>query len=167
MDSETALRLGCLLTERRWAALATVADGVPQSGWVAYAPEPGLTGYLLHLSTMAAHTRALLAEPRISLAISEEDDGRADPQTLARVTLNGTVAAVEREGEEGYEAAKACYLARLPEAEPRFGFGDFALYRLSVEEARLVGGFGQAYRLGPGGLKQAADALAAAGESTR
>ena len=158
MNPDNALRLGRLLSERRWAALATVADGVPQVGWVAYVPEPGLTGYLLHLSTMAAHTRALLAEPRVSLAISEEDDGRDDPQTLARVTLNGTVAVVEREG-EGYETAKACYLVRLPEAEPRFGFGDFALYRFTAEEARLVGGFGQAFRLGPGGLKQAADAL--------
>ena len=70
------------------------------------------------------------------------------------------MAVIER-GSEEYAAAKACYLARLPEAEPRFDFGDFALYRLSVESARLVGGFGKAYRLGPGGLKQAAEALAA------
>ncbi|GAB6043629.1 HugZ family pyridoxamine 5'-phosphate oxidase [Endothiovibrio diazotrophicus] len=158
MDAQTAYRLGCLLADGRWAALATVADGVPLASWISYVAEPGLAGCLFHLSTMAAHTRNLLAEPRVSLAISEADDGREDPQTLARVTLNGTVAVIGRD-EAGYEAAKARYLQRLPEAAPRFEFGDFALYRLAVIEARLVGGFAQAYRLGPPGLKQAAEAL--------
>lgn len=161
MDLETAAHLGRLITERRWAAMATSAtsaEGAPEASWVAYVSEPGLTGYLMHLSTMAGHTRNLLADPRIALTVSESDDGRDDPQTLARVALSGRVAVIER-GDEGYAAAKACYLARLPEAEARFDFADFALYRFTAEGARLVSGFGKAYRLGPGGLKQAAEAL--------
>jgi heme iron utilization protein len=132
-----------LIHRQRWAALATVRDGVPLAGMVAYAVQTEPPGLLLHLSRLAAHTRHLLRDPRVSLVISEPDDGRPDPQTLARIIIHGSVEVLEPTA-PGFDTARDCYLARLPEAAPRFGFADFLLLRLKPERARYVGGFAEA-----------------------
>jgi len=131
----------------RWACLATLRDGAPLASWVAYALDSAGGSLLMHLSRLAVHTRNLLADGRASLTVSFADDGREDPQELARVTLNGTVVRVAPEDPD-YAAAKACYLARFPAAEQRFEFADFSLFRLPPAEARFVGGFARAYSVG-------------------
>lgn len=134
-----------LIRNHRWAALATLSErGVPEASMVAYAFADDLSALYLHLSTLASHTRALLEHPYGALAVSEPDDGRADPQTLARVSLKGNVTEVPADDAE-FDAAKARYLARLPEAEMRFGFGDFVLLRFVPEKVRFVVGFAQAF----------------------
>lgn len=136
-----------LIRTHRQAALATVdGDGMPFAAMVAYAYEPASGGVLLHLSTLAAHTRHLLANPRAALLIAEQDDGRDDVQTLARITLTGSAQVVALD-DPAYAAARACYLERLPAAAMLFGFGDFSLFRLMPERARYVGGFARAYTL--------------------
>ncbi len=142
---EVLQKLGQLILEQRWAALATV-DGrcQPQASMAAYVPEPGFNGFLLHLSRLAAHTRNLLENPRVSLVISQPDGLNGDPQTLARVSLSGSIRPVERES-EAYPQSRACYLARLPDAEQLFAFGDFLLLRLEPEAVRFVEGFGRAF----------------------
>jgi hypothetical protein len=112
----------------------------------AYVPWSGFRTYLLHLSKLSRHTRNLLARPSASLAVSEMDDGTGDPQTLARISLCGTVEAIERETDE-YASAKSTYLARLPSALPLFGFADFVLLRFEVDDAHYVGGFARAFRV--------------------
>ncbi|MDD3449632.1 MAG: pyridoxamine 5'-phosphate oxidase family protein [Gammaproteobacteria bacterium] len=151
MDHEDELLLAELLCGRRWGALATASADGPLASMVAFVAEPGCSGILLHLSRLAAHTRNLLAEPRASLVIGAPDGGAGDPQTLARVTLSGAVEVVEPDAAD-YATARARYLERLPGAGPRFGFGDFGLFRLRPREARYVGGFGRAWTLGPAGL---------------
>ncbi|MGB5065009.1 MAG: pyridoxamine 5'-phosphate oxidase family protein, partial [Candidatus Competibacter sp.] len=83
-----------LIRSRRWAALATQGPDGSEASWVAYVPEPDFSGFLLHLSTLSAHTRNLLADPRAGLAISEPERDGEDPQTLARVTVQGAVAII-------------------------------------------------------------------------
>ncbi|MCP5539462.1 MAG: pyridoxamine 5'-phosphate oxidase family protein [Akkermansiaceae bacterium] len=136
-----------LMRSTRWAALGTVdAAGAPLVSAVAFAPAEG--ALLVHVSQLAAHTRNLRERPRFSLLLSEPDSGEAtDPQTLARLTLSGGAAVVDRESGEDFAAAARAYLARFPEAEPRFGFGDFHLIRLTPESGNFVGGFGRAARL--------------------
>jgi hypothetical protein len=51
-----------------------------------------------------------------------------------------------REGAE-YEAAKAAYLARFPDAAQTFALGDFSIVLLEPVSARLVAGFGRAHGL--------------------
>lgn len=149
-------QLARLLTEQRWAALATVGeDGEPNSSYVAFAIETDFKAVLLHLSQLAAHTRNLLARPTVSLAVTEPDDGRDDPQTLARVTLKGTAVVVPRESGE-YTTARERYLERLPAAGPLFGFGDFQLFHVEIAQARYVGGFARARTFGPEALSRAA-----------
>jgi len=147
-----------LIGALRWAALATTgADGAAQASMVSYAPEPDLCAFVLHLSRLAGHTRNLLRDPRAALVIGEPDSGAGDPQTLARITLEGTAAVLAPDA-PAYAPARALYLARLPDAEPRFEFADFLLFRFEVARARWVGGFARACTLSPRDLRAAAGA---------
>jgi len=121
---------------------------------VAYATEPDLSGLFLFLSSLAEHTRNLIAEPRTSLVVSEPDPGTDDPQTLARVTLKGTGAAIERAA-PAFTSSWGFYVARFPEAAPRLGLGDFSLFRVAIHEARYVGGFARATTISPERLSSA------------
>jgi hypothetical protein len=143
-----------LILGQRTAALGTLRDGAPFVSMVAYAPEPHFEGFLLHLSTLSPHTQHLAANPRASLLIVERDDDRDDPQTLARVTLIGEVALLEKASPE-YTVAQQRYLARLPASAMLFDFPDFSLYRLMLREARYIGGFARAYTLTPERLRAA------------
>ncbi len=134
-----------LVRQQRWAALATVGSkGEPQASMVSYAFDEATGDLYLHLSTLAEHTRNLAQNPHASLVISENDDGRDDPQELARAGLSGTISAILPDATE-YAAARACYLARLPDAAPRFDFSDFCLFRFQPEKVRFVGGFARAF----------------------
>jgi putative heme iron utilization protein len=146
MNRADALRLARLLEAQRWAALATAGADGPLASMVACAPLEDVSAVLLHLSRLARHTGNLLTVGRGSLVLSEPDPGEGDPQTLARLTLSGPVAAVERD-DAAYTALRARYLTRLPSAEPLFGFGDFSLFLLRVERAHYVGGFARAYAM--------------------
>ena len=147
MNNDERLRLRQLLVEQRWAALATLADdGAPSVSFVAYVPEPDFAGFLIHVSRLAAHTRNLLARPRIALGVSAPDSGEGDPQLLPRLSIHGAVSIIAR-GTTEYDSARALYLSRLPQAEQLFGFDDFVLLRLQPTEVRYVGGFARAYSL--------------------
>lgn len=142
-ETETLCRL---ITLTRWAALATLGTNGPLVSMVAYAVDREEGALLLHLSQLAQHTRNMLADPRVSLAISAPDDGRGDPQTLARVSLQGRALPLERAGSD-HARARVCYQSRFPAAEQRFGFADFVLFRLQATEIRFVGGFAQTMTL--------------------
>jgi hypothetical protein len=109
--------------------VATAADGAP----------------LLLLSQLALHTKNIAADARVSLLLGEDaDDG--DPLAAARITLAGKVA-VTRDAAE-----RARYLARQRGAEAFADFGDFAFYRMELEGAHLVAGFGRIVDLTPAQL---------------
>ncbi|MCE1235248.1 MAG: pyridoxamine 5'-phosphate oxidase family protein [Hyphomicrobiales bacterium] len=130
-----------LLREARTAALSTLRgrDGHPFGSLVSIACEPDGTPLLL-MSGLAAHSRHLAEDPRASLLVVEE---RApDPQRGGRLTVVGRVEKVADQ-----DAAARRYLARQPEAALYAGFGDFAYWRLVVEDAHLVAGFGRAMRV--------------------
>ena len=148
-------RLAQLLRGQRWGCLGTQRKGKALVSWVAFTVEEDFSGLLLHLSRLAQHTRNLETDPEVSLALSEADDGHADPQTLARLSLQGRVEIIDPQAED-YAAAKARYLAALPEAEMLFQFGDFSLFRFVPESARYVDGFASSHSLTPAQLQGAA-----------
>lgn len=130
-----------LVRQARTAALATLArrTGHPFGSMVSVACEPDGTPILL-MSTLAAHSRNLAEDPRASLLY--EDRTVPDPQQGARVTVVGRVEKIADPAD-----ASRRYLARLPEAVLYAGFGDFAYFRLVVDDAHLVAGFGRAMRV--------------------
>jgi putative heme iron utilization protein len=105
--------------------VATAADGAP----------------LLLVSTLAIHTKNLLADPRASLMLDERKAG--DPLEGARIMLMGKVAPTDD------AAARRRYLSRHPEAEQFAGFKDFSFYRMEISRVHLVAGFGRIVDLKP------------------
>ena len=154
MNSSELRLIAHLLQSERVAALGTLRDGWPFASFVAFASEADFGGFLLHLSALSPHTQHLAADSRASLLVAERDDERDDPQTLARITLVGTVALILRTAPD-YAAAKAIYLARLPAATMLLDFHDFNLFRFTPTEARYVGGFARAYTVTPAQLREA------------
>ena len=124
------------------ATLATQTGGQPYAALVTPAPSPDLSP-LLWLSTLSEHTRQLAAEPRCAL-IFAGPPAEANPQTAPRVTVTGLAAPVP---DAEVAPLKARWLARHPYAAPYGDFGDFALWRVTIGAALLVGGFARAVRL--------------------
>lgn len=139
-DPKTAARK--LLREGRSGALATLmaGKGDPYCSLVNVATLADGSPLLL-ISTLAIHTRNILADTRVSLMLDERKEG--DPLQGARVMLNG-IAAVCTDPE-----ARRRYLDRQPEAEMFAGFPDFAFYKITITGAHLVAGFGRIVDLAP------------------
>ena len=118
------------------AALATLDErGAPYASLVLVADD-GAGNALLLLSDLAEHTKNLARDPRASLLV-EPAEVSGDRLAAARVTLVGKIARLDD------EIARAKYVARHPSAAMYAGFKDFAMYRLDVERAHLVAGFGR------------------------
>jgi putative heme iron utilization protein len=134
-----------LLREGLSGALATVmpGSGDPYCSLVNVATDFDGAPLLL-LSTLAIHTKNLLADPRVSLMLDERKDG--DPLEGARVMLMGTATP------SGDARVRVRYLARHPDAAAFAGFKDFAFYRLTLARAHLVAGFGRIVDLAPADL---------------
>lgn len=91
---------------------------------------------LLYLSDLADHTKNFAADPRISLLFDGTLE-HAVPLAGERATIQGRI---ERTAEPRLLAR---YVARHPDAAAYAGFRDFNLYRVTVERAHLVAGFGR------------------------
>jgi heme iron utilization protein len=155
METQELSHLAQMIRSRRWAALGTSVNDIPLTSMVAYAPEPDFAGFLMLLSRLSLHTQHLLDNPRTSLAVSELDSGSGNPQTLARISIQGQVEPIPPE-DPRFEPLHDHYVRHLPMAEPLFGFGDFILFRLVPSEARYIGGFARAWTVSPDELRQVA-----------
>ena len=131
-----------LLREGRSGALATLMQGSgdPYCSLVNVATEADGSPLLL-ISTLAVHTRNILADPRVSLMIDERKQG--DPLEGARIMLLGTPEPIADND------IRRRYLVRQPEAEMYVGFTDFSFYRMALKGAHLVAGFGRIVDLKP------------------
>ncbi len=111
--------------------IATTCDGSP----------------ILLLSRLAAHTRHLDADPRLSLLLYSALNGPngGDPLTHARLTIVGRAERVSDATER--QPLRARFLARHPKSSLYVDFADFAFFRVTIETAHLNGGFGRAANL--------------------
>jgi putative heme iron utilization protein len=101
-------------------ALATGTDGAP----------------VTLISRLAIHTQNLLADARASM-LFDGTGGDGNPLAGGRVSVSGALKRTED------PALRRRFLARHPEAAGYADFADFAFYRLEVERAHYVGGFGR------------------------
>jgi heme iron utilization protein len=129
-----------LMRRAKRCALGTLeTDGAPYVSLAMVALDHDATPLLL-LSDLADHTRNLKRDGRVSLLF----DGTVEAQIpLAgnRATLQGTA---ERTTDERHRAR---YLARQTDAAAYADFRDFNFYRVRVERAHLVAGFGRIHWL--------------------
>jgi len=136
-----------LIQEEQHGVLCTLSQKI--SGW----PFGSVTPYALTqegeptilISEIAEHTRNLRADPRVSLFIQ---DGAFlnDTQSGRRITLMGLA---EQVSAESLADAQRRYLARFPNAEQYFQVHDFALFKITTQHVRFIGGFGEIYWLEP------------------
>lgn len=134
--SQLAAARALVLMSRR-ATLATLdAGGAPYASLVEVLPLPEGDVVML-LSTLAEHTTNLTADARASMLVTEpwpSDEALERP----RVTLQGRIARIEPSA-----APRDAYLEAHPGAATYVDFRDFAFYRLHVEKARFIAGFGR------------------------
>lgn len=125
----------CLLREAGEGALATlVSDGAPYASLVTMASLADGSPILL-LSKLARHTANIAADSRVSLLLKAERAG--DPLAGARIGISGRIEKTED------PAAKRRFLARHPSATGYAEFADFGFFRIEMESAHLVAGFGR------------------------
>ena len=129
------------------AALATAlpsgpgaAEGTwPYASLVLVAVDHDLSPILL-ISDLAEHARAIASDERVSL-LFDGTGGLAQPLTGARATLLGRA----RRDDDPRLAGR--FVARHPDAAMYAGFRDFHVYRVTLERAHLVAGFGKIHWL--------------------
>lgn len=125
-----------LIRSSRRATLATAlaGDGWPYASLVMVACGHDASPLLL-MSDLAEHAKNLASDRRASVLF----DGTLDlavPLTGLRATLLGPVERCDD------DAALGRYVRRHADAEMYLGLGDFHLYRMTVERAHVVAGFG-------------------------
>ena len=141
------------------ASLATVASGsnYPYASLITTATEASGAPIFL-ISGLAQHTKNLAQDPRASI-LFDGTGAAGDPLQGARVTLWGRAEKVVD------EALRRRFLARHRESAFYADFPDFAFWRLRVEGAHYIGGFGRIVDFAPAELlvdtKGASDLLAA------
>ena len=131
--------------DRAVLSTALAADSWPYGSLVLTALDHAATPLLL-ISRLAEHTANLGRDDRASL-LFDGTGGFARPLEGPRLTVLGRVARSED------AADRRRYLARHPDAALYADFEDFAVYRVDVERAHLVAGFGAIHWLAAGDLR--------------
>jgi putative heme iron utilization protein len=139
------------------ASLATIAAG-EAAGWpyaslveTALAPD---ASPLLLLSDLAEHSRNIAADSRVSL-LFDGTAGLAEPLAGPRVTVMGRAERCDSASKPA-RAWLERFLSYHPGARGYAAFADFHLYRVTLDRAHLVSGFGQIHWI-PGADLQLAD----------
>ncbi len=143
---EGAIRLArTLLRTARHAVIATLdpTSGDPIATRVGLSTDHDGTPIIL-VSALAAHTPALLADPRCSLLVGEP--GKGDPLAHPRMTISARAREIGR-GTPEHARIEWRYLSHLPKSKLYVSLGDFRFFRLEPSHAKLNGGFGRAYQL--------------------
>jgi putative heme iron utilization protein len=134
-----------LIRTARSAALATVEPGTgwPIASRVGLSTDIDGTPIIL-TSRLAAHTPALLADPRCSLLVG--NPGKGDPLAHPRLSIACRAREVERDSAEHRQLDNR-YLMHQQKARLYSSLGDFRYFRLEVQSASFNAGFGRAYAL--------------------
>jgi hypothetical protein len=132
-----------LLHAQPVGSLGTLHRGEPFVSMVPFAVLPHVGALCVHVSSLATHTKDMLTSPAVSLMVMADASSAPLPQATPRVTFQCQAAPCPDTDPRHAEAARG-YLARFPQSQELFGFGDFALFILAPRSLRLVAGFGQA-----------------------
>ena len=98
------------------------------------------------ISTIAEHTKNIIANPKVSLLAFAGDD---DLQANARLTIIGEALKidkedkVQRDGALAYANLRTRYLRYFPQAASYFEMHDFHFYRIEIAQVRYIAGFGK------------------------
>ncbi len=153
MDIQSEKLLAQVIRNTRIAALGTLRNEAPHVSLVPFVVMEDFSAFYIFASRLAQNIMDLQKNKYMSLLIAETDDGRSDPQTLARVTIRGS-AELMQNGEPGYTPVKLMYIERFPESEVLFKLDDFGLWRIKPKGGRFVASLAKAYNITPETLQK-------------
>jgi heme iron utilization protein len=118
-------------------ATSLPADGLPwpYASLVLTAVDHDLSPILL-ISDLAEHSKAIASSPRVCL-LFDGTGGLDQPLTGPRLSVLGVAAKSQEPG------LRARFLGRHPDAQMYADFRDFNFYRIAIERAHFVAGFGR------------------------
>ncbi len=131
-------RARTLIESNGRGVIATLIEGsgFPYGSLAEYLPVEG-GDVVMFLSALAEHRRFLEVDARASLLVAPSVL-EANALALPRVTLVGRVEPAAKTSELAER-----YVARHPGARMYIDFPDFQFFRLRVERARYIAGFGE------------------------
>jgi heme iron utilization protein len=88
------------------------------------------------ISTIAEHTKNIIANPKVSLLVFAKGD---DLQANARLTLLGEAENIGKDDAD----LMARYCRYFPDSVGYFAMHDFSFYRINIAQARYIAGFGK------------------------
>ena len=139
-----------LLSQMRHAVMGTLdpATGTPLVTRISVQiDDDGIPVALL--SGLSAHSRALQADLRVGLLVSDDEAVKGDPMAHARLSILARAELAPLD-----EHRREQWLARAPKARAYIDLPDFRYWRLVPQSALLNGGFGQAFHLTPDDMRQ-------------
>lgn len=145
LDEETKSEVRASLHNAQFGSLATINpnDGYPMSSRILVATDYDGSPVTL-ISTLAAHTKALLADGRCSLMVGEP--GKGDPLASPRLMLTCDSRQIQPDDEKLIDLRDR-FSRFHPKSKIYSGFADFSFFKLDVFYATYNGGFGRAYHI--------------------
>ena len=137
MDRAVLDAIRDLLHGARVLSLAVLVDGDPEAALLPFAHRDDYGAVFVQASGLARHTRGLQAGARVGVLVHANDTPDADPMQLPRLSVQATVAVLDRDSPAYAAAAVTLQL------------GDFSLYELRFGRGRYVEGFARAFNVGP------------------
>lgn len=127
--------------------LATVSsDGVPNASYAPFVRDEAQNFYL-YVSGLALHTRNLLAVPRASILLIEDEQNCQQIFARTRLSFECRVTPIERETPL-WNAIVDGFATRFGDTiEQMRALADFQVFQLTPEQGRFVQGFGAIYRI--------------------
>ena len=156
MDRQVLEAIRDIMATHRVLGLAVLVDGDPEASLLPYAARADYGAVYVQASGLARHSKGLQPGARVGVLIHENEAADADPLQTKRMTVQATVAVLDRES-EAFAAAREVFVGRLPGAEMTLNLGDFNLYELTLGRGRYIAGFGQAYNIGPDTFREIAE----------
>ncbi|MGB7345040.1 MAG: pyridoxamine 5'-phosphate oxidase family protein [Pirellulaceae bacterium] len=121
-------------------SLGTVTpDGGPFVTLVTVA-STGPTSLVMLLSGLAKHTKHISGNGQCSLLLVQPGGESGNPLEGARLTVTGEAKKIPLQEDS---AERAAFLELHPDAAMYADFGDFSMYRIDIQQAHLVAGFGR------------------------
>lgn len=145
--SDALKTLTRLLTEYRTVSLATLnSQGDPQVSYTPTAVDSERNFYLF-VSELSEHTQNLRSNGKASLMLIDDESKSKQLFARNRLTLNGLVTGISRDGEKWNEAS-GVYRERFGKFFDQLSqLRDFHMFCFTPDTARLVIGFGAAYNI--------------------
>lgn len=148
MDRGVLEAIRDLLQRARVLSLAVVVDGDPEAALLPFARSEDCGAIYVQASGLARHARGLQSGARVGVLVHANDTPGADPMQLSRLSVQATVAVLDKASSE-FASAGARFVARFPGAAMTLELGDFNLYELRLGRGRYVEGFARAFNVGP------------------